>query len=291
MNGAAVKLVKENNPKTFRITSRRLDKSIETTSQKINEEVGAKVLAETGVKVDLKNPELEVGIDVTKKNAYIHIQTIQGPGGLPVGVSSRVVCLLSGGIDSPVAAWLMMKRGCSVTLLHFLHEGKRIPSKIRKLYNILGEYDPGLRLAAVPASELEREIIAKIPAKYRIIALRMMFLKTAGKIMKEEKAHAIVTGDNIGQVASQTLENMEAMQSTIDCLVLRPLACMDKQEVIDFAKGLGTYDVSILPYVDCCSFLLSKHPETRAGVDEVLKLESRVDSSIIDRLLDERILL
>ena len=288
----AIRLVKEKKPNTFRITSRRLDKTMETTSQIMNTDIGAKVVEETGCKVKLKQPDLDIGIDVTKKDAYIYTKTIKGLGGLPVGVSARVICLHSGGIDSPVAAWLMMKRGCNVTLLHFMHgSGKKAPSKIGKQYEILKKYDPRLKLILVPSKKLENEIILKIPSKSRIVLLRRMFLKATKKILIKEKAHAIITGDNIGQVASQTIENMQALQTGIDALIIRPLATYDKKEIIDIAEKIGTIESSNLPYEDCCSFLLAKHPETKATIEEVKELEEKIDEDIIDEIIGEILLL
>lgn len=287
---AAVDIVAASKPDTFRVTTQRLDKRLDTTSQKINEAVGAGVVAKTGAKVSLKSAKLDVGLDVTGDCAYIYTETFPGLGGLPVGASARVLCLLSGGIDSPVAAWLMMKRGCQVTLLHFMHEeGCRMPAKIERLYRTLSRFGPGLRLIVVPAAELEREIIMKAHAKDRIVVLRRMFLKAAVKLLPSEKAHAIVTGDNIGQVASQTVENMEAYQAGIDALILRPLAGHDKQEIIDLARKIGTFEESTTTYVDCCSFLVPKHPQTKARAKDIDSSVKSMDEGVLDRILSKRI--
>ena len=283
----AAKLASRLKPASFRITAHRLDKRVKTTSQEMNELVGAKVVEKTKTRVDLKNPELNIGLDSTKDHTYVYTQTFPGLGGLPVGASARVICLLSGGIDSPVAAWTMMKRGCEVTLVHYMHEeGKRIPPKIGNLYKKLQTYGPGVKLMIVPAAALEREIIMKVPAKRRIVVLRRMFLKAAVNIMLDEKAHAIVTGDNVGQVASQTVENMEATQAGIDALILRPLAGWDKQEIINLAKKIGTFGESTTEYVDCCSFLVPQHPETKADKEEIQKTEKTLDPAVLDTMLD-----
>ncbi|MFH1402737.1 MAG: tRNA uracil 4-sulfurtransferase ThiI [Candidatus Altiarchaeota archaeon] len=287
MRMMAVDVVREMKPETFRVTAQRLDKRVESTSQRINQELGEAVVEGTGTRVDLKNPELEVGFDVTKEHSYAYTKRIHGLGGLPVGVSSRILCLLSGGIDSPVAAWMMMKRGCSVTLVHFMH-GNTIPSKIRRISEVLGGYCPGLKTIIVPAGELEREIISKVPAKYRIVVMRRMFLNATEKMMSAEKAHAIVTGDSVGQVASQTIENIRAIQKDFKSLVLRPLACMDKQEVVDLAVKIGSYDASILDYNDCCNFLVPKHPETRTGEHEVVEWCSKLDEGVMDSILESK---
>ena len=283
---AAVNAILESDQPTFRITAQRLDKRFAMTSQEINEAVGEYVTLSTSAKVSLKNPQMNIGLDLTKDTVYLHTSTMRGLGGLPVGSSARVLCLLSGGIDSPVAAWLMMKRGCPVTLVHFMHESTgRTPKKIERLYISLSGYGPGMRLILVPAAGLEREIIMNIPSRDRIVMLRRMFLKAAVKLMVEENAHAIVTGDNVGQVASQTVENMEAVQEGMDALVLRPLSGFDKQEIVDMAKKAGTYDDSTAVYADCCSLLLPKHPSTRTSRDDVVRLDSLINDDLVSRIL------
>lgn len=286
---AAVKKASETKYSSFRVTVRRLDKTMDKTSQELNELIGAKVAVETGLRVDLKNPELNIGLDMTKDTTYIYTASFQGPGGLPVGSSARVVCLLSGGIDSPVAAWSMMKRGCPITLVHFMHEqSQSVPEKIKKITTILGSWGPGVRLIIVPSAELERELIMKTHSRNRILLLRRMFMKLAVRIMHDEKAHAIVAGDNLGQVASQTVENMQAIQSGIDALIIRPLACFDKQEIIGLANRIGTYETSIQAYNDCCSFLVSPHPQTKSGKNDLISMESELDAGILGKTLENK---
>jgi len=286
----SLKILKEKKPENFRISSRRLDKNLNTTSQKINEIIGEYLVKNTNIPVNLDEPLLDIGIDLTLKNAFIFTEEFTSLGGLPVGVSGRVLCFISGGIDSPVATFLSMKRGCEAILVHFLHdESEKRPSKIVELYEVLKRYQPDLKLILIPTSEIEREILKNIPSKYRIIILRRMFLLIANRIMEKEDAKAIVTGDNIGQVASQTLYNISVIQQASNNLVLRPLLGYDKNEIINLAIKIGTYPISIKPYTDCCSFLLPKHPETKARLEEILECEKNIDMKLVDKAVERSI--
>jgi thiamine biosynthesis protein ThiI len=271
-------------PTSFRITANRLEKKLGYTAPQVNEVVGAHVLCRTGCRVDLTKPELEVGIELTKDAAYVFTSRVNGVGGLPVSSSGKVLVLLSGGIDSPCAAWLCMRRGCEVTLLHFLHEGrpKTVYGKMRDILLKLREYHPDVELVCVPVSAVEREIMMHVPAEYRIIVLRRIFLKISERFCRKMGFLAIASGDNIGQVASQTLENISVISEAASCLLLRPLACFTKQEIIDLSKRIGMYETSIEQYSDCCSFLLPRHPATKADKSLVVEFESRVSEAILE---------
>ena len=288
MENTALAFCSEAKPDSFRITANRLEKTFNFTSLETNKNVGEYVQKKTDCRVNLKNPGLNIGLDITKQATYAYTERYEGVGGLPVGVSGRVVCLLSGGIDSPVAAWLALKRGCNVTLVHFLHEEQdKQPQKITEIKEKLGEYAPSIRLLYVPVKELEKEIIMNVPAKLRIIVLRRMFMKMASIICGKENAKAIVTGDNIGQVASQTLDNMNVIDRTAGILTLRPLAGYDKQEIVDIARRIGTYETSTQSYTDCCSFLLPEHPETKATLGEVELAEQNINPTVIEKTLEK----
>ena len=275
-------------PKSFRITANRLEKTFKETSMELNNVVGEFIQEKTKCKVSLKNPELDIGVELTKTNAYIYTERVEGVGGLPVGVSGKVVCLLSGGIDSPVAAWLALKRGCDVTLLHFLHEEhNKKPAKIQELKEKLSYYHPDIKLVYVPTKEIEKELVMKIQAKLRIIVLRRIFMDIASKICSRINAKAIVTGDNIGQVASQTLDNLDVIDHAANVLTIRPLACFDKREITDLAKRINTYETSIQNFKDCCNFLLPKHPETKAQLGTVKKAEEEVNLLVVKKALEQ----
>lgn len=283
INAIALDIFNEDGPKTFRISARRLDKRVKKTSSEMNGLVGQYIVDNTSCKVKLKSPDLDIGIEMTTDASYMFNETYKGPGGLPTGVSGKVICLLSGGIDSPVAAWLCMRRGCEVVFVHFLHKGE--PGKIKDLVEYMKRFHTRLKLVLVPVDEIERELIRAIPSKYRIIMLRRMFLRISEKLMKVEKCKAIVTGDNIAQVASQTIENLGVIQRATDELVILPLSCYNKQEIVDLAKAIGTYEKSIVPYIDCCNFLVPPHPETRARLEEIIELEKNINMAVVDAAL------
>jgi len=286
MKGEAMRLFEAADPKpeSFRVTVTRLDKNIEGTSQELNTIIGAHVAIETKCKVSLKNPQLNICFDVSDKGVYSHTMRCVGQSGLPVGVSGKVVVLLSGGIDSPVAAYLCMRRGLEVTLLHFLHEDHtmEVPGKIRDIHSKLREYWCGVRLACIPTSVIEREIIMNVPGKYRILVLRRIFVRLAERLCREHNLQAVATGDNLAQVASQTLKNMTVVDGVSTLPLMRPLCFFNKQEIVDLAVKVGTYGHSVGEYVDCCSFLVPKHPSTGASEYEVVKYEPAIRDEVLD---------
>jgi tRNA uracil 4-sulfurtransferase len=270
-------------PRTFRISANRLEKTLPHKSQEINTILGAHVVEKTGCKVSLKEPGLDISFDLTAKAAYMYSLREEGPGGLPVGVSGKVAVLMSGGIDSPVAAWLLMRRGCEATLLHFLHGDhlKDVPDKLRQLTDRLRQYSPDVRLACIPVSKVEKELIMNVPADYRIVVLRRLFLRLAERFCRKHGLAAIASGDNLGQVASQTLDNMSVIGAATQMPWLRPVECFNKQEIVDLAAGIGTYGLSIEEFTDCCSFLVPKHPTTAADPAKAAEYESRVSKEVL----------
>ena len=266
------------NPTSFRVTARRTDKRFPMTSPQINEHIGAQVVDLTGWRVDLKNPDFDLQIQTTSNDALLSSEEIRGPGGMPVGVGGHVAMLLSGGIDSPVAAYQMMRRGCNVTFIHFhsfpLVEGTS-KEKASDLVELLTRYQQSSRLLMVPFSAAQQQIIIKVPPKYRVTIYRRFMLRIAQTLALECNAGALVTGDSLGQVSSQTLENMTTVGTVADKLPLfRPLLTMDKEEIIDKARPLGTYPISIIPDQDCCSLFVPKHPATKSRVEDVEQMEA-----------------
>ncbi|MDD5110952.1 MAG: tRNA 4-thiouridine(8) synthase ThiI [Candidatus Altiarchaeota archaeon] len=288
IKAAALEIIRDVKPSSFRVTAGRLDKTFRMTSVEVNNTVGGYLKDETGCTVRLRGAELDIGIDLAKDGAYIHTHRIEGVGGLPVGVSGKVLCLFSGGIDSPVAAYLALKRGCDVTLLHFIHDEKNPkPGKIQELQEKLAAYHPSIKLLYIPTGKIEKDLVMNAQSKYRIILLRRIFMRIASRLCHKTGAKAIVTGDNIGQVASQTLDNLNVIDEAAGVLTIRPLAGFDKREIIDIANKIGTYETSIQQYTDCCNFLLPQHPETKADLATVKKIEEQLDETLIEAALDK----
>jgi thiamine biosynthesis protein ThiI len=265
--------------RSFKIAARRADKNFPLGSIEINRTVGAHVQQATGKAVSLEEPELTIYIEICDNEAYVYREKVPGFGGLPVGTAGKVISLLSGGIDSPVAASLMMKRGCEVILLHFFNETIHSPGvrrKIAMLGEALTKIQPEIRLYMVPFGELQREIVKFIPAKYRMLVYRRIMMRIADEIAAAEGAKALVTGDSLAQVASQTLENLQVIYAASHRPVLAPLIGFDKEETIQLARKIGTYEISIMPYEDCCSFMIAPHPETRGRLEFIEELEGNL---------------
>lgn len=261
--------------KTFKIVTKRSNKSFPLTSPEINTQVG-QFFHDKGFKVNVHDPEQLIFIEITEKDAFVYKEKTTGLGGLPVGTSGKLLSLISGGLDSPVAAFLMMKRGCKVHFIHLHNERAGHYGKIIELLKILSEFQGETELFAIPFNKIQNEIIGSVPRKYRIIIYRRLMLRIAGHVAREISAKGLITGDSVGQVASQTLENLLVIQQASQLPIYSPLIGLNKQEIINFAKKIGTYKTSIKPYSDCCSFLVAEHPETRAQLEEIVSLESNL---------------
>lgn len=273
------------NFKSFRVRTSRGYKEYPLTSMDVDRIIGGPVKEATNSRVDLKNPELTIFIEILLKDACFYIEKLPGQGGLPVGTSGKVVCLLSGGIDSPVAAYRLMKRGCSVIFVHFHsypYQSKISQEKAGDIVDVLSYFQNSSRMYLIPFGDIQQEIVLNAPAKYRVVLYRRMMMRIAQAIAFKEKALALVTGDSLGQVASQTLENMSTIEDAVKLPVFRPLIGMDKIEIIDKAKAIGTYDISIIPDQDCCQLFIPKNPATRTGISEIEKVEQGLD---IDKLI------
>ncbi len=264
---------------TFKISVKRCDKSFPKTSMDLNKELGAYVVEKYGKKVSLSAPDITVYVEVCRDYAYVYVDKYPGPGGLPVSTQGKVVSLLSGGIDSPVASFLLMKRGCEVVFTHFFNKTLHTRESLKKVESIVSRLtDIQLRskLYLIPFYELQKAIISYVPSKFRMLIYRRSMMRIANQIARKEGARGIVTGDNLGQVASQTLDNLFCIHSVSELPVLSPLITMNKKEIVELAKKIGTYELSILPYEDCCSFMIAKHPETRGAPKILSKLESSI---------------
>lgn len=276
--------------KRFRITAQRGLKSFPKTSMEIEAEVGSEIQASfPSLKVDLKDYDLELGIDVRTSSSFIFTERIPGFRGLPIGTNGRLISLLSGGIDSPVAAWMMMKRGCPITFVHFHaapYTGPAIKQKISELVNTLKKFQNKTKLYFVPFAEIQMVIKENAPEKYRTILYRRIMHRIAEGIRIQESAFGLVTGDSIGQVSSQTVENMKSIMDAVQSPIFQPLIGMDKLEIIERAKKIGTFEISIQNAPDCCTLFTPKFPATKSHVDKVREVERTLNIvSLIEGLL------
>ncbi len=282
--------IKDLDFESFRINTRRADKVYPISSVKVNEIVGARVVEGMQKKVDLKNAELTCTIEIFNHKIYYSFERIKGIRGLAVGSSGKVVSLLSSGIDSPVAAYRMMTRGCKVVFVHF-HSfpftEKSSWYNTRILAEKLTQYQYKSVIYFVPLAKIQEAIILNTPPKLRIIMYRRMMYRLAEMIAYKEGAKALVTGESVGQVASQTLDNIIAISEVVNLPILRPLIGSDKEDIIEQAQKLDTFETSIEPYDDCCSYLLPKSPETHAKLDEVHEAESNIEN--MKELLDNAV--
>ena len=277
---AAVEEINARPGATFRVTARRADKRLTLTSMDIEKSVGATICERTGKTVSLKNPDVTIYIELLSKEAYCTAEKIEGPGGMPVGVSGKVACLISGGIDSPVAAYRMIKRGCHGTFVHF--SGRPLVSrasedKVRELVQIITAYQYASRLYVIPFGEIQREIVLNTPPPFRVVLYRRMMVRIAQELARKEQCWGLVTGDSLGQVASQTPENLTVVEEAAELPILRPLIGMDKREIIDEAKRIRTYETSIEPDQDCCKLFTPPHPSTKTRIDDLRKIERSLD--------------
>lgn len=286
---AALKLA-GNNIKTFKVSARRKFKPFPIDSLKLNHLIGSYILKNVkNIKVDVHNPEVDLRVEVKSDGTYISSQQIPGAGGLPVGSSGKVLLMLSGGIDSPVAGYLALKRGVTLEAIHFYsppYTSERAKQKVEDLVTVLATYGLEINLHIVPFTVVQQEIKRNVPDDYSMTIMRRMMLRIAEQIARKRGALAIVTGESIGQVASQTIESMHAINAVTTMPVLRPLVAMDKLEIMEIAKRIHTYDISIRPYEDCCTIFLPKNPVTRPKLEKAVQYEQALN---IEELVNDAV--
>jgi thiamine biosynthesis protein ThiI len=283
-------------PATFRVSARRADKRFPLTSPQIEREVGGRIKEARGWKVDLSNPEFTIHVEALTGEAFYHFGKEQGPGGMPTGVSGRVVCLLSGGIDSPVAAYRLMRRGCRVLPVHF-HSypilSRASQEKVREIVALLTRYQQRTRVYMVAFGEIQQRVVLSVPPPLRVVIYRRLMLRIAQALANLSGAQALVTGDVIGQVASQTLENLTVVGSVATMPIFRPLIGMDKDEITAEAQKLGTYSISIIEDQDCCQLFTPKHPATKARLRDIeiaeqsLPIDEFVNKAVAEAVVEE----
>ena len=276
----SAELIAQKKFESFRVSTKRQYKGFELTSQELNQEIGAHLQSICNKPVKLKGADLNVVIELVNGRAYIGVDKIQGYGGLPVGTGENAISLISSGIDSPVSSFEMIKRGVSLSYVHF-HSApatsRQSIKNVKRLLEIIAGYQIKCMLYNIPLLAIQEKIMETAPSKFWVILFRRAMMKMAEKIAENINAVALITGENVGQVASQTLSNMRATADAVERPIIRPLAGMNKEDIINRAREIGTYDVSIEPYEDCCSFFVPIHPETRAKLDEVRAIESSID--------------
>lgn len=276
--------------KTFKVNAKRSDKKFPLTSPELCREVGAHLLRNIpSLKVDVHNPDITVTVEVRDKNVFIHGNQIKGAGGMPVGSAGRVALLVSGGIDSPVAGWMMAKRGLQLSAIHFAappYTSKRAEMKVRELVSIVSKYSGRVNFAIVNFTEIQETIREKCPEELFTIIMRRLMMKIAVRLAERDGCGALVTGESLGQVASQTLGALACTNAVSTIPVFRPLIGMDKDEIIRISRKIGAFDTSVLPYEDCCTVFTPKHPRTRPTLELIEKAESAVDwDDMIERAI------
>ena len=272
---------------TFRVTARRSDKNYFMDSPAINIEMGHRILtANKNLSVDVKKPQHTMNVEI-RDMAYLYVKVIPAVGGMPVGTNGRATLLLSGGIDSPVAGWMIAKRGVHINAVHFHsypYTSDRAKEKVLDLARILSESCCGIRVHIVPFTKIQMEIHEKCPEEYTTLIMRRFMMRIAEKVARQENSEALITGESVGQVASQTMTALGTTDMVVDMPVFRPLIGFDKEEIIAVSEKIGTFETSSLPYEDCCTVFTPRHPATHPKMEKILEGESKLD---IDGLIDE----
>ena len=286
IKNGVLEVLKNENFKTFKVETKRANKNFEIKSMDFNNVIGALVLKNFDCKVDVHNPDIVVHIEI-REDTYIYTNEIKGSGGYPVGIQGKGILMLSGGIDSPVAGYLALKRGIDIDCLYFdspPHTSIEAKNKVIELANILNQYSGNIKLLVVPFTKLQEAIYKNVPSEYNITILRRMMYRIATNI--SDKYKVLINGESIGQVASQTLTSINVINSVTNFPIIRPVACLDKLEIIEIAKKIGTYETSILPFEDCCTIFVPKHPVINPKLEKCLEYEKFNYQELIDECIN-----
>lgn len=276
----ASELVKKNGFKTFKVETKRGNKKFPMQSPEVSADVGGFILENVpGLTVDVKNPDFIIYLEI-RESSYVYSETIKAHGGMPLGSNGKALLLLSGGIDSPVAGWMMGKRGVEIEAVHFYsypYTSERAKQKVIDLAQILSQYCGRIRLHVVPFTEIQLAINDHCPEEQLTIIMRRIMMQIAEQIARNVNALALITGESMGQVASQTIQSLYCTDAAVNMPVFRPLIGMDKVDVIDIARSIDTFETSILPYEDCCTVFVAKHPQTKPKLERIIQSEAAVD--------------
>lgn len=282
--------IMDSTKKTFKVVTNRADKSFPIPSMEFSRKLGGLILKNTEFKVDVHNPDITLTVEIRNNGTFVYIDEIRGAGGYPVGIQGTGLLMLSGGIDSPVAGYLTMKRGVNIECLYFEsppHTSLEAKNKVLKLASILNEYSGHVKVHVVPFTEIQEAIFKKCPDTYMITIMRRMMYRITDKYSEKIGAKIIVNGESIGQVASQTLSSMECINNVTNKPVIRPVACLDKLEIINLSEKIGTYETSILPFEDCCTIFVPKHPVINPSLKACTEYEKAFDfEKLIDKCID-----
>ncbi len=283
-------LIQNKGVRTFKVEAKRADKTFPVTSPEIAKKIGASILKGCKVlSVDVHNPDCLIFVDVRKNKSYIYEQKISGFGGLPLGTNGKGMVLLSGGIDSPVAAWMMAKRGMMIEAVHFHsypYTSERAQEKVEELAKIIATYCGRFKMHTINLLPIQQQIVKNCPEEETTILVRRFMMRIAEKVAEDKGCSMLITGENLGQVASQTAEALVVTDASVKMPVMRPLIAMDKVDIMDKAQEIGTFETSIQPYEDCCTVFLPKHPATKPKLEKILESESKLD---VEKLIEEAV--
>ena len=290
LKNVSLELIKKEDGKTFKVKCKRADKSYPIISEEIIKHVAGNILANTTLKVDVHNSDILLSIEIRQEGAYVFCKTYPAAGGYPLGVGGKIMHMLSGGIDSPVAAYLLMRRGIKIECIHFAsppYTNVGVIEKLKDLLSKLNKYQPEIRLNIIPFTKIQEEIYRVSDESYAITIMRRMMFRLADRLAHRRGCPAISSGESVGQVASQTLESMYTINEVTKLPVLRPVVAMDKVDIIKLARKIDTFDISIRPFEDCCTIFAPKNPKTKPSLSKAVEYESKFDyESLINEALD-----
>ena len=286
----SLELIQKEEGQTFKVKAKRADKSYPIISEDIIRHVAGVILANTNLKVDVHNPDILLSIEIRQEGAYVFCKTYPAAGGYPLGVGGKIMHMLSGGIDSPVAAYLLMRRGIKIECIHFAsppYTNVGVIEKLKDLLSKLNKYQPEIRLNIIPFTKIQEEIYRNADESYAITIMRRMMFRLADRLAHRRRCPAISSGESVGQVASQTLESMYTINEVTSLPVLRPVVAMDKVDIIKLARKIDTYDISIRPFEDCCTIFAPKSPKTKPSLEKAKEFEEKFDyETLINEALD-----